>query len=134
MSESDGSLTVMASILNGTIPENDSVRLRFDTQNGTALGSYNENFMTIYMHKNISCPGGEDFMAIRNRSLIFDENVTSQAIAIKIVQDNIPEKNEEFFIVIRDPNVQSNTTVVKRASIMIGVSGKAKISIGMFFK
>ena len=38
VSETDGSLTAKASVLNGIIPDGESVILRVDTQSGTALG------------------------------------------------------------------------------------------------
>ena len=70
-------------------------------------------------------------MTITNRQLVFNENVTSEEITVVIIQDNIPEDNENFFIIIRDPTEQNNSTIVKRANIMLSFGGLVKINIGM---
>ena len=70
-------------------------------------------------------------MTTANRQLVFNENMTSEVITVVIIQDNIPEDNENFFIIIRDPTEQNNSTIVKRANIMLNFGGKAKINIGM---
>lgn len=69
--------------------------------------------------------------------MLFHENETSRVVEIEILEDDIDEEDEFFFLRLKpqDPNqtyIYSNTSsnIVKRANINLSLGG-AKVTIGM---